>query len=316
MLKKFHSRLMQTLKTPGRVESILSHIEGMKGPNQAAFERIMMSQGAILENFNRAKPSKALQDYEYKVFSQWGEDGIIQKLISSIEIKHRTFIEFGVEDFIESNCRYLMMNNKWSGFVIDGSPPNVAKMKRYFFYWKNDLNAMAAFITRENINGLLKESGFDRDVGILSIDIDGVDYWVLEAITAYEPRILITEYNAVFGKERKITVPYSDDFNRTKHHYSNLYFGASLAAMAHIARKKGYTLVGTNSAGVNAFFVRDNLMNGSLRALSAEEGYTASVARESRDRSGELTHISGTARLEAIRGLPVINVETGAQEVL
>ena len=82
-------------------------------------DHIKISQGKILSELNKKKNSKNIQDYEFKIFSQWGEDGIIQKIIDSIEIKNKTFIEFGVGNFLESNCRFLMMHNNWSGFVID-----------------------------------------------------------------------------------------------------------------------------------------------------------------------------------------------------
>ena len=277
---------------------------------------LKMSQGAILTELNRTKTSRNLRDYDFKVFSQWGEDGIIQKLIHSVEIKNKTFIEFGVEDFTESNCRFLLMKDFWKGFVIDGSKENMDRLRSFPWYWMYELKAVESFITRENINDLLAQSGFDSDLGLLSIDVDGVDYFILETIEYFRPRILILEYNAVFGAERKISVPYDAAFFRTKKHYSNLYFGASLPALTHLANKKGYVLVGTTASGGNAFFVRSDLMTDALLAHTAAEGYTASTWRESRDPQGNLSLISGEKRYDAIRGLPVINVETGQMETL
>ena len=157
-----------------------------------------------------------LADYEFKIFSQWGEDGIIQYLSKAVELKHKTFIEFGVESFMEANCRFLLMKDNWSGYVIDGSSANIAKLKNFYFYWKYHIDAVDAFITKDNINELLARSGFDKDLGILSIDIDGNDYYILEAINAVRPRILICEYNAVFGATRKISVPYDPEFSRNQ----------------------------------------------------------------------------------------------------
>jgi hypothetical protein len=250
------------------------------------------------------------------VFSQWGEDGIIQKLISSIEIKHNTFIEFGVGNYNESNSRFLMINNNWQGFVMDSSKREIDTLKSSYYYWKYQIEAIDAFITKENINELLNKSGFDSDLGILSIDIDGVDYWVLESINSYNPRILILEYNAVFGKDRKITVPYEPGFKRHEKHFSGLFFGASLAALEHLAKNKGYALVGTNLAGGNAFFVRNDLMNEKLTQVSSKEAFTASLARESRDKYGNLSYFGGDDRLSLIKGMLVVNVENGATEIL
>jgi len=244
---------------------------------------IKINQGLILSLMQREQRSKNLQDYEFKVFSQWGEDGILQHLTKTLAIKNKTFIEFGVETFFEANCRFLMMKDNWSGFVIDGSYKNIKRLKNSHFYWKYDINAIDAFITRENINELLLMSAFDEDVGILSIDIDGNDYHVLEAISTFRPRILICEYNAVFGGARKISVPYDPAFRRRDKHFSNLYWGASLSAITHLAEQKGYSLVGTNSAGCNAFYVRNDLLTERVEVLSVPETFIPSKIRESRN---------------------------------
>jgi hypothetical protein len=277
---------------------------------------LAIAQGTGLARLNESIGSTRLKDHEFKVFSQWGEDGIIQYLTRAIDIAHPTFIEFGVEDFREANCRFLLMKDNWRGFVIDGSEVNISRLRDSYFYWKFQIDAVDAFITRENINDLLARSGFDQDLGILSIDLDGIDYHVLESINTFRPRILICEYNAVFGPSRKISVPYDPGFQRTAHHYSNLYFGASLSALAYLANRKGYTLVGTGSSGGNAFFVRDDLLNERLEPLTPLEAYAPSSVRESRDQQGHLSFVGGDARLELIRGLPVLNVETGMTEPL
>ena len=278
-------------------------------------DEIKINQGLILSALNETRNSTNLADYEFKVFSQWGEDGIIQHLSKAIEMKHKTFIEFGVESFIEANCRFLLMKDNWRGYVIDASPSNIAVLKNSYFYWKFELVAVDAFVTKENINELLAKSGFDEDVGILSIDIDGNDYSILEAIYTIRPRILICEYNAVFG-DRKISVPYDPNFSRTEKHFSNLYWGASLSAMTFLANQKGYSLVGTNGSGCNAFYVRDDLLNEKVKVLTAEQAFISSTIRQSRDKQGSLSHLAGSARLEAIKGLRVVNVETQAMEEL
>ncbi len=301
---------MNYLKKNSKLKKALSIIE----TTNQHFDEIKINQGIMLSNINNSKSSKNLKDYEFKVFSQWGEDGIIQHLVQSIEIKNKTFIEFGIEDFSESNCRFLMMKNNWQGFVIDGSETNIQKLKNAYFYWKYHLEATDRFITKDNIEDILATSGFDEDLGILSVDLDGNDFFILEAITKFKPRILICEYNAVFGMNRKITTPYKSDFRRTVAHYSNLYFGASLAAMTYLADKKGYALVGTNSHGVNAFYVRKDLLNDKLEVLSVKTAYTPSHFRESRDENGTLTHITGNKRIDVIKGLPVYDVEKQVME--
>lgn len=272
-------------------------------------DELKINQGVILSNLNSNKNSKNIKDYEFKVFSQWGEDGIIQHLTQCIEIQNKTFIEFGVEDFFESNCRFLLMKDDWKGFVIDGSTENIQRLKTSYFYWKHHLVSVDKFITKENINEILSMSGFGEDLGILSIDLDGNDYHILEAIKNFKPRILICEYNPYFGSSRKITVPYRADFHRKNAHYSNLYFGASLAALTYLANIKGYSLVGAGSMGNNAFYVRNDLLNDKLNVKTVSEAYSNVNFRESKDELGNLSFLSADKRFEVIKGLPVFDVE-------
>lgn len=279
-------------------------------------QQILLNQGKILTELYCNKNTDRLCDYEWKVFSQWGEDGIIQFLVSEVDIQNKTFIEFGVEDFFESNLRYLLMSSDWQGFVIDGSPENINRLKNSSFFWRHDLQAIDAFIDTDNINELLRQSNFDRDLGILSIDIDGNDYHVLESIDSFEARIIICEFNPYFGKDRAITVPYDPKFNRTAKHHSNLYFGTSIRALQHLLKKKGYSFVGTGLMGGNAYFVRSDLMTDKLTKMSLNPMNFNGHCRESRDEHGKLNYLRGDERLDAIRGLPVINVETGLSEHL
>lgn len=279
-------------------------------------DEIKFNQGLIINKLNKNNDSKSIRDYEFKVFSQWGEDGIIQHLTNVIEIKNKTFIEFGVEDFFESNCRFLLMKDNWKGFIIDGSIDNICKLKKSYLYWKYHLNAIASFITKDNINFLLEKSGFDEDVGILSIDLDGNDYYILDSISKFKPRILICEFNPLFDPHRKISIPYQENFYRTKAHYSNLYWGASLGAFCFFAKRKGYSLVGTNSAGCNAFFVRNDLINEKVQVLSIEQAFTQANYRESKDEHGVHSYLTGDERIKIIKGMSVLDVEKNTMEIL
>jgi hypothetical protein len=234
--------------------------------------------------------------------------------LNVVNIKEKTFIEFGVEDFSESNCRYLLTNNNWSGFVIDGSEEKVEKIRKSNYFWRHSLNTLSAFITKENVNDILMKSGFGKNLGVLLIDIDGNDYHIFDEINFFTPSIIICEYNSIFGPERKISVPYAPHFYRILKHYSNLYFGASLSAITYLANKKGYSLAGTNSAGVNAFFLRNDLISDKIRPQTAQQAWFPSSFRESRDSEGKLTLLSGDDRLALLKGLPVLNVESGELE--
>ena len=279
-------------------------------------EQKLLLAKLLVENVKRKSAITSLRDVEFKVFSQWGDDGIIQWLINNLEIPDKTFIEFGVEDYRESNTRFLMMNDNWSGFVMDGSRDNVLKIQNSEYYWKYALDAKAVFIDCDNINNLISSQGFHEEVGLLHIDIDGNDYWIWKAINVIIPSIVIMEYNSVFGLDRSITIPYGKNFYRTKAHYSNLYFGASLKILHHLASQKDYAFIGCNSAGNNAYFVRRDKLNNIVKEISLEEGYVLSKARESRDKNGKLTYVAGKNRLEVIKGMPVYNVVTDKMEEL
>lgn len=248
-----------------------------------------------------------LEQCEYKVFSQWGEDGIIQRLVNCVSIPNKIFIEFGVEDYSEANTRYLLMKDNWSGLIIDGSEANMQKVRNSELYWRYNLKAVDKFITKENINDLFLENGIKGDIGLLSIDIDGNDYWVWQAIEVISPRIVICEYNSLFGNKRKITTPYDDKFVRSDYHASNLVYGASIKALESLADEKGYCLVAGNSAGNNLFFVRRDCM-GLLRPKTVDEVYVKSQFREGRN-EGILTFDDFEQRMGTVKECLVYDIE-------
>ncbi|MFA7082795.1 MAG: hypothetical protein WC135_09300 [Bacteroidales bacterium] len=292
-------------------------LDTITAPQQRKTETKLLALGKMLSNQQLSIQSNNINDFEFKIFSQRGEDGIIQFLIKNIDIKNKSFIEFGVENYMESNTRFLLMNDNWSGFVIDGSGQAMNSLRKREWFWKYDLTAKTAFIDKDNINSLMIESGF-VDLGILSIDIDGNDYWIFEEmdLSKLNPSIIIAEYNAVFGQERAISIPYDKYFQRTKAHYSNLYFGASLAALNHIAKNKGYELVGCNDGGTNAFFVRKDLLNDRIKSKTTLQAFKEDKGRQSRDKNYNLSLVSGYDRLKLIEGLDVIDVISLEKEKL
>jgi hypothetical protein len=282
----------------------------------AATSQLRFAIGSLAARQVRALPAGVpLVDAEFQAYSQWGDDGIIQYLVARIRPQQRTFVEFGVEDYSEANTRFLLMHDNWSGLVIDSSPQFVDAIRRDTISWRHDLTATCALITRENIDALIAARFPGPALGLLSIDIDGNDYWVWQAIRGVQPEIVVCEYNAVFGPRLAVSVPYRPDFARTQAHFSNLYFGASLPALCALGTEKGYAFVGCNSAGNNAFFVRRDRLSG-LREVAPEEGYVDSRFRESRGPGGQLTHLGGLDRLRAIDALPLVEVRSGRAQTI
>lgn len=273
-----------------------------------AAERSLILQGRIAA---RGIPDRlhSLADAEFSVFSQWGEDGIIDWLVRQVPMPNTRFIEFGVESFREANCRFLMQNRNWRGLVIDANQQQMQQLRGDKIFWMYDLAALTAFITAENINDLFRGAGFEGPIGILSVDIDGNDYWVLDKIDCVDPAVLICEYNSLLGDMRPITAPYRADAGRFDGHYSGLYYGVSISALVRLARRKRYTLVGTNSYGSNAFFVRDDLAHHVLDRLETVVA-RPSRCRDSRNEQGQLSFAGGLDRYALIKDLPVVDVES------
>jgi hypothetical protein len=274
-------------------------------------DRLLLLQG---QTAARALPTnekiKNLTQVEFGVYSQWGEDGIIEWLISHTCLPNRRFVEFGVEDFREANCRFLLVHRNWKGLVMDGSTANISALKQEDISWRQDLKSKAAFITRENIDQLICEEGFAGDLGVLSIDLDGNDYWIWESIQSVNPAIVICEYNSMLGDIACLSVPYEPGFQRFRSHFSGAYYGCSISALKHIGNKKGYTFVGTNSNGINAFFVRRDLATDVL-ALLEEPVAFPSRHRGGRKADGSLAFEVALERLHRVVHLPVIDVVTG-----
>lgn len=255
----------------------------------------------------------ALQDVEFKIYSQWGDDGIISWLTSQLESSDPFFVEFGVQTYEESNTRFLLQRKNWSGLVIDGDKNFIDFIKKDRLFWKHNLKAENLFITKSNIDSFLATHCPKKDIELLSIDIDGNDYWIFEAIVTVKPKIIICEYNALFGNEFEITVPYNDSFIRGHAHFSNLYFGASINALIGLANRKGYEFIGTNSNGNNAYFVRNDLSPIFAGKIKNKVKNSAKF-RESRNENGELSYLAPADAIKAIKDLPVIKI--GSQETV
>lgn len=306
-----YNRIREYLSLGSKVTSLkeeMQHLNSELRRMQTGVEDLKMLTAKIYANLLNSEDMTQLTDAEFKVFSEYGDDGIIQYLIKKLDIKVKTFVEFGVENYTEANTRYLLLNDLWKGLIIDGSESNILQIKRENIYWRRNLTAVAKFITSENINDVIEQNGFNGEIGILHIDIDGNDYWVWKALNVINPQIVIVEYNAVFGLN-PWTIPYDAQFYRTQKHYSNLYFGTSLTALQMLAEQKGYSFVGCNSNGNNAYFIRNDKL-GPLVKLNANDAFVNSQFRESRDAQGNLTHLSGEERIKLLIGLPVYNILT------
>ena len=217
-------------------------------------------------------PLPKLSDTGFRVYSQNDEDGIILFIFAVIGTTNKIFIEIGTGNATECNCANLAINFGWHGLFIDGNEEAIADGIEIY---KNHPDTrvyppkfIPAIVNRDNINQIITDAGFQGEIDFLSIDIDGIDYWVLDAISCVFPRVIVVEANAKFGM-RSITVPYDPHFVYDPLN-SPHYHGASLPAFTKLLNKKGYRLVGTNRFGFNAFYVRNDIGKELLPAVTIE----------------------------------------------
>jgi hypothetical protein len=214
---------------------------------------------------------KRLNKYEYQVYSQNGEDGIISEIFRRVGTQNKFFVEFGVGDGLENNTVCLLLKG-YTGCWIEANEKQTKSINRRFSSLVNEkkLTVKHAVITAENIERLFKEADVPEEFDFLSIDIDGNDYWVWQAIENYHPRVVTIEYNSMFPPDIECTIRYDPAFFWR----GTSYFGASLKALENLGRKKGYCLVGCDFKGMNAFFVRQDLVADKfLEPFTAENHY-------------------------------------------
>lgn len=242
----------------------------------------------LLENMP-SPPGSQLHPHEFRVYSQHGEDGILLHIFSRIGVDTKRFVEFGVEDGTECNAANLVVNFGFSGLMLDGSQENVQRGRNFYAATlgpsANRLAFQQSWITAENINAVIESNGIGGPIDLLSIDIDGNDYWVWKAVHAVDPRVVVIEYNAGFGPTRSVTIPYAPEFDRWRVHRSGFYFGASLAALEKLGSEKGYSLIGCDSSGANAFFVKRSIADGLFRTVTAREAFVPLFDRIARGHS-------------------------------
>lgn len=224
-------------------------------------------------------PLPLLEEVEFRSFSQHGEDGILLYLFSLIGVTNKRVVEICAGDGIECNAANLIVNHDWHGWLFDG---NAAKIRTGRAFYTRHLNTLShppelvnAWIDTENVNALIAAQGITGEIDLLSLDMDGMDYWICQAITGLSPRVIVLEYNARLGPVRAVSVPYRADFVAQEG-----YWGASLAAFVQLHRQKGYRLIGCDRSGINAFFIRSGIAEDAFPEVSPEACFARSRAQQ------------------------------------
>ena len=271
-------------------------------------KRVENSLGALLNrNFGHLKNPEWDQWASYRAWfrslevshrSQNGEDGILLAIFNEIGVKHYSFIEFGVGNGEQCNAANLAKNFGWRGLMIEG---NATKARQAAAFYRDDaVTVLNEFITKENINALFRQAGFEGEIDLLSVDIDGNDYWIWHEIEAINPRVVVVEFNNSFGKDESLTVPYDPAFDRFKYHSSGIYHGMSLPAAVKLGMEKGYHYIGCDSLGVNAFFIRKDEKFKNFKSVSPSDFFEEQYFRNKK--------MSIQDQQEILKGLKLVKV--------
>lgn len=205
----------------------------------------------------------AFKDVGFRVYSQFEEDGILLYLFSIIGTTNKRVVEICAGDGSECMASNLIINHGWYGLLFDGNNQNVEKGNQFFASHKSTFLLPPVFkhawITKDNIDSLIKDSGFGGEVDLLSMDIDGNDYYIMEAIQCIKPRVIICETHNVIPGNLSLTIPYRDDFNYLDGKQHIDFRSVSLLAMTKLLNKKGYRLIGAHRFGFNAIYLLNEL---------------------------------------------------------
>jgi hypothetical protein len=272
-MKNIKTHLSSRARRALGVDSLVHELAGMRaelqhlgrgGPDQAASK---VSQLILANQYRELKarggPLPELHDVEFRGFSQNGEDGILLYLFSLLGMGDRRCVEICAGTGIQCNTANLIINHGWQGLLVEGDA-SLVEQGRFFYERHGDTFSypprfIHAWVTRENVNAILEEHGFEGPIDLLSLDLDGVDYWIWDAIEVVRPRVVIAEIQCHWGADRSVTVPYAPDFKAQFIDGMGIYAGASLPAFAKLARRKGYRLIGVQRLGYNAVFVSNGV---------------------------------------------------------
>ncbi len=283
------------------------------------FDKVIFNIGLkqLIENKKYYDEFTSLQQADLKIFSQNGEDGIIDYILNKLSIVSPNFVEIGVGNYRESNTRFLYNKTHPKGLIIDCEDNLKEKVKPHVNLWKGELKIHQDVITSNNINTILNNH-CDFNIDLFSIDIDSVDYWIISNLKSNISKIFVAEFNPIFGSDLEVTVPNIDGFNRNKYHYSNLCYGMSLRALIKLMDKKNYYFLGTNIQKMNAFFISKDFARKKFFSkieIKDYSEYTNSNIRDSRDRENNLNYLSGADKIKEIENCEVVNLKDNLHKI-
>ncbi len=255
------------------INFLKKHFYGLKVFNQlsATTQLLQLQQIQYYKKCLKNKSLPSFNETGFKVFSQFEEDGKLLYIFSIIGFGNKTFVDLGSNDCVNSNCANLVIHHNWKGLFVDGDKKLLAIGKKFYDKYPNPWSYKPkfshSFITKNNVNEIIKNQNIEGEIDFLSIDIDGNDYWIWKALTIIEPKVVVIESQVAFGLHDLI-VPYNEKY--TENIENNFYCGASTLAIYKLAKSKNYRLIGANEYGNNLFFIKNGIAEVELPEISFE----------------------------------------------
>jgi hypothetical protein len=274
---------------------IRSSIKPLQQEQNAQFEQIgLINQYRLMKKLMTAGEMPGLTDVGFKVYSQFEEDGILLYIFSLIGTTNKRVVEICAGDGVECMAANLIVNHGWTGLLFDGNAELVQNGIKFYASnkstWLHPPIFKHAWVTRENVNQLIEENGFHGEIDLLSLDMDGNDYHIMDVIDVIKPRVIICETHNVIPSHLALTVSYSAEFSRTEGSHPD-FMGVSLLAMTKLLNKKGYRLIGSHRYGFNAIFLPAGVATDYFPEVSVESVHDNSYTRLRQKVWEELKHL-------------------------
>ncbi len=242
-------------------DPVLSFLKKQESDTQTLMQNSLTFQYRQMLSAGMKMPK--LDEVGFSVYSESDEDGILNYIFSLIGSTNKKLVDIGAAAIKGSNTANLVINHGWTGTLIDGNTDAVESAKNFYSTAPSTRNfpptILSNWVTTDNINQILIKNESKGEIDLLCIDIDGVDYWIWKAIDCIQPRVVLLEYQCIWGPEKAVTVPYSPTFKAQYFGRYGIYSGASLPALIKLGKEKGYRLIGCQRYGYNAFFIRNDI---------------------------------------------------------
>ena len=235
------------------------------------------------QQMHRQGQTPDLDQLQFRVFSQYGEDGLLHYIFSMIGAEKKTLVEICCGNGMQCNAANLIINHGWKALLIDGNETKVNAARKFFADRPECENwppkVVHSWVDAESINQTIRQNGIRGDIDLLSIDLDGNDYWIWDAIDCISPRVVIAEYQNSLGSDKAKTQKYNPNFVAESNSTGLSLFGTSLPALVHLARKKGYRLVARQNMCINAVFMRNDVGQEFFPEIDASQCFDHPLAK-------------------------------------